>query len=166
MGAVEVPQCALEASLCIPLPLGYPMCSAVYSTKHSEQLGVNSDAGTLMALYCPFFPPRRPWPDSSFCTAPQDDAVLYALVSNPPLSPSATPIWHTPPHRHSFFLGAVCGSSNCLAVPSSLASPPWSLPSCPTAFCFHTHSAAMPNAVSPPTSPVPLNRTTCRQSTL
>lgn len=143
----------------------YVQCSVFYQTLRAAwcEFRCRHSHGLVLPI---FFPPRRPWPDSSFCTAPQDDAVLYALVNNPPLSPSATPIWHTPPHRHSFFLGAVCGSSNCLAVPSSLASPPWSLPSCPTAFCFHTHSAAMPNAVSPPTSPVPLNRTTCRQSTL
>lgn len=142
----------------------YVQCSVFYQTLRAAWCEFRRRHSHGFVL--PIFPPRRPWPDSSFCTAPQDDAVLHALVSNPPLSPSATPIWHTPPHRHSFFLGAVCGSSNCLAVPSSLASPPWSLPSCPTAFCFHTHSAAMPNAVSPPTSPVPLNRTTCRQSTL
>lgn len=142
----------------------YVQCSVFYQTLRAAWCEFRRRHSHGLVL--PIFPPRRPWPDSSFCTAPQDDAVLYALVSNPPLSPSATPIWHTPPHRHSFFLGAVCGSSNCLAVPSSLASPPWSPPSCPTAFCFHTHSAAMPNAVSSPTSPVPLNRTTCRQSIL
>lgn len=142
--------------MCIPLPLGYPMCSAVYSTKHSEQLGVNSDAGTLMALYCPFFPPRRPWPDSSFCTAPQDDAVLYALVSTP-RCPPLPPQFGTPhpigiPSSWELSVEA----ATVLLCPPAWPHPPGASPAVPqrSASTLTVLQCQMPSAPQPHPSPL------------
>lgn len=132
----------------------YVQCSVFYQTLRAAWCEFRRRHSHGLVL--PIFPPRRPWPDSSFCTAPQDDAVLYALVSTP-RCPPLPPQFGTPhpigiPSSWELSVEA----ATVLLCPPAWPHPPGALPAVPqrSASTLTVLQCQMPSAPQPHPSPL------------